>query len=60
MTKQEKKGKTPLIRPVIHFTDTNWINDPCAPGYDPNAGTYHLFYQCMGDSLFTIFRESYD
>jgi beta-fructofuranosidase len=23
-----------------------WLNDPCAPGYDPATGTYHLFYQC--------------
>lgn len=21
------------------------MNDPCAPGYDPQTGTYHLFYQ---------------
>lgn len=22
------------------------MNEPCAPGYDPETGTYHLFYQC--------------
>lgn len=21
------------------------MNDPCAPGYDPKMGLYHLFYQ---------------
>ena len=33
-------------RPGIHFTANSWINDPCAPGYDPHTGTYHLFFQC--------------
>ncbi|KAH8906873.1 Arabinanase/levansucrase/invertase, partial [Coniochaeta sp. PMI_546] len=33
-------------RPKIHFTANSWINDPCAPGYDPRTETYHLFYQC--------------
>ncbi|KAK4235646.1 glycoside hydrolase [Achaetomium macrosporum] len=31
---------------MIHFTANSWINDPCAPGYDPHTKTYHLFYQC--------------
>lgn len=22
-----------------------WMNDPCAPGYDPSTGLYHLFFQ---------------
>lgn len=22
-----------------------WMNDPCAPGYDPTTGLYHLFFQ---------------
>ncbi|KAI5867999.1 glycosyl hydrolase [Durotheca rogersii] len=22
-----------------------WMNDPCAPGFDPSTGEYHLFYQ---------------
>lgn len=35
------------VRPILHFTADSWINDPCAPGYDPNTGVYHLFYQCM-------------
>jgi len=34
-------------RPILHVTDTTWINDPCAPGYDPATGLYHIFYQCM-------------
>jgi beta-fructofuranosidase len=21
------------------------MNDPCAPGYDPSTGLYHMFYQ---------------
>jgi beta-fructofuranosidase len=21
------------------------LNDPCAPGYDPRTGLFHLFYQ---------------
>ncbi|KAL6399519.1 hypothetical protein AUP68_18067 [Ilyonectria robusta] len=33
-------------RPKIHFCTDGWINDPCAPGYDPRTKTYHLFYQC--------------
>ncbi|KAF9891674.1 hypothetical protein FE257_003686 [Aspergillus nanangensis] len=33
-------------RPSLHFTTGSWINDPCAPGYDPATGLYHLFYQC--------------
>ncbi|GKZ34385.1 hypothetical protein AbraIFM66950_004616 [Aspergillus brasiliensis] len=32
--------------PTIHITAPYWINDPCAPGYDPRTGLYHLFYQC--------------
>ncbi|OAL44926.1 Arabinanase/levansucrase/invertase [Pyrenochaeta sp. DS3sAY3a] len=34
------------VRPTIHITDSCWINDPCAPGFDPKSGDYHLFYQC--------------
>lgn len=34
------------VRPSFHVTDTCWINDPCAPGYDARTGLYHLFYQC--------------
>ncbi|OQE16494.1 hypothetical protein PENFLA_c027G03094 [Penicillium flavigenum] len=33
-------------RPSLHFTANCWINDPCAPGYDPATGLYHVFYQC--------------
>ncbi|EHA18723.1 hypothetical protein ASPNIDRAFT_176039 [Aspergillus niger ATCC 1015] len=32
--------------PTVHITAPHWINDPCAPGYDPRTGLYHLFYQC--------------
>ncbi|KAH6615858.1 glycosyl hydrolase [Chaetomium sp. MPI-SDFR-AT-0129] len=42
LTSTEQPGR----RPRIHFTANSWINDPCAPGYDPNTKTYHLFYQC--------------
>ncbi|KAJ5636521.1 uncharacterized protein N7484_009834 [Penicillium longicatenatum] len=33
-------------RRSLHFTAGFWINDPCAPGYDPSTGLYHVFYQC--------------
>ncbi|KAL4888089.1 glycosyl hydrolase [Aspergillus ambiguus] len=33
-------------RPSLHFTADCWINDPCAPGYHPATGLYHVFYQC--------------
>ncbi|KFX98117.1 hypothetical protein V490_02462 [Pseudogymnoascus sp. VKM F-3557] len=33
-------------RPTIHITAPCWINDPCSPGYDPNTGLYHVFFQC--------------
>lgn len=34
-------------RPRLHFTPSRgWMNDPCALGYDPIEGKYHLFYQC--------------
>ncbi|SPQ24260.1 781e8640-9ae1-44f8-8ebe-6b9e4d994737 [Thermothielavioides terrestris] len=39
-------GHSTSRRPRFHFTANSWINDPCAPGYDPNTKTYHLFYQC--------------
>jgi len=39
-------------RPSLHITDHSWINDPCAPGYDPKTGLYHLFYQCK--VIFTL------
>ncbi|KAJ0406455.1 hypothetical protein ATCC90586_001934 [Pythium insidiosum] len=33
-------------RPVFHFlARQNWMNDPCAPYFDPDTGLYHLFYQ---------------
>lgn len=37
---------------------SGWINDPCAPGYDPSTGTYHLFYQCL--SISQSFRDATD
>uniref|UniRef100_K3WW94 Glycosyl hydrolase family 32 N-terminal domain-containing protein n=1 Tax=Globisporangium ultimum (strain ATCC 200006 / CBS 805.95 / DAOM BR144) TaxID=431595 RepID=K3WW94_GLOUD len=33
-------------RPVYHFlARKNWMNDPCAPYYDEETQTYHMFYQ---------------
>ncbi|OIW29513.1 Arabinanase/levansucrase/invertase [Coniochaeta ligniaria NRRL 30616] len=42
-TEQRWKYSKP---PTFHFSAGCWINDPCAPGYDPRTKTYHLFYQC--------------
>ncbi|KAJ5822632.1 hypothetical protein N7447_004972 [Penicillium robsamsonii] len=33
-------------KPSLHFTADCWINDPCAPSYDPATASYHVFYQC--------------
>lgn len=38
--------RMPVVLPNLHITAPYWINDPCAPGYDPQTGLYHLFYQC--------------
>jgi beta-fructofuranosidase len=33
-------------RPMYHMLAANgWMNDPCAPGYDPATGLYHLSFQ---------------
>ncbi|KAJ4185847.1 hypothetical protein NW755_008299 [Fusarium falciforme] len=33
-------------RPEYHLkAPQGWINDPCAPAFDPTTGTYHIFYQ---------------
>lgn len=33
-------------RPLYHVqAPSGWMNDPCAPGYDPSTGLYHLFFQ---------------
>ena len=33
-------------RPMYHMIASNaWMNDPCAPGFDPATGLYHLFFQ---------------
>ncbi|RPB07548.1 Arabinanase/levansucrase/invertase [Morchella conica CCBAS932] len=33
-------------RPTSHFMGPHsWLNDPCAPSYDPATGLYHLMYQ---------------
>lgn len=33
-------------RPLYHLQASHgWLNDPCAPGYDPATGLYHLFFQ---------------
>ncbi|GAM42282.1 hypothetical protein TCE0_044f16110 [Talaromyces pinophilus] len=39
-------GSRTIVRPTIHITAPCWINDPCAPGYDPKSKLYHVFYQC--------------
>lgn len=34
-------------RPKYHvMPHKNWMNDPCAPGYNPKTKTYHLGFQC--------------
>lgn len=33
-------------RPMYHLIAPNaWMNDPCAPGFDPATKLYHLFFQ---------------
>lgn len=33
-------------RPLYHIqAPSGWMNDPCAPGYDPSTGLYHIFFQ---------------
>ncbi|KAH8705317.1 glycosyl hydrolase [Talaromyces proteolyticus] len=33
-------------RPSFHLlAPSNWLNDPCGPGYDPSTGQYHLAFQ---------------
>src|SRR5271163_3457805 len=33
-------------RPMYHLVaPAAWMNDPCAPGYDPSTGLYHLSFQ---------------
>src|ERR1700733_5911286 len=33
-------------RPMYHMIASNaWMNDPCAPGFDPATGLYHLSFQ---------------
>ncbi|CAG8941723.1 unnamed protein product [Penicillium salamii] len=33
-------------RPSYHLMPrSGWMNDPCAPGYDPATGTYHVSFQ---------------
>ncbi|KAJ5935744.1 hypothetical protein N7466_005291 [Penicillium verhagenii] len=47
----EKMGNNSLFtmarwRPSSHFlAPAGWMNDPCAPMYDPTRGLYHLHYQ---------------
>lgn len=39
-----------LWRPSYHFiAPSGWMNDPCAPGYDPATGLYHLSFQANSD-----------
>ncbi|TVY65319.1 Beta-fructofuranosidase, cell wall isozyme [Fusarium oxysporum f. sp. cubense] len=46
----QQTWKSRFERPRIHFTANSWINDPCAPGYDPWTNTYHVFYECNPSS----------
>jgi beta-fructofuranosidase len=33
-------------RPYSHVNaPAGWLNDPCAPMYDPQRDEYHIFYQ---------------
>lgn len=33
-------------RPYSHVNaPAGWLNDPCAPMYDPTRDEYHIFYQ---------------
>ena len=33
-------------RPTYHLQASHgWMNDPCAPGFDPATGLYHMFFQ---------------
>ena len=45
----ESAGNNTLFtrwRPHSHFmAPAGWMNDPCAPIYDPKRDVYHLFYQ---------------
>ncbi|KAI4758385.1 Arabinanase/levansucrase/invertase [Aureobasidium sp. EXF-3400] len=37
-------------RPRIHLiAPRGWLNDPCAPGYDPVSGKYHVGFQWNPD-----------
>jgi sucrose-6-phosphate hydrolase SacC (GH32 family) len=37
-----------LSRPLYHFLpESNWMNDPNGPFYDPSTGFHHLFYQYL-------------
>ncbi|RSL90670.1 hypothetical protein CEP52_014512 [Fusarium oligoseptatum] len=46
MAKNPQQSARPVEQPKFHYFTDSWINDPCAPGYDPWTKTYHLFYQC--------------
>ncbi|KAL9624878.1 MAG: hypothetical protein Q9160_000925 [Pyrenula sp. 1 TL-2023] len=33
-------------RPIYHLLAPNaWMNDPCAPCFDPRSGLYHIYFQ---------------
>ncbi|WVF71067.1 hypothetical protein IAT40_005864 [Kwoniella sp. CBS 6097] len=48
----EQRSTNPSAgRPAYHsIAPKGWMNDPCAPGYDPRAGKFHLFYQWTPNS----------
>ena len=40
-----------FARPSYHFiAPRGWMNDPCAPAYDPETKLFHLFYQWAPES----------
>ncbi|THW87745.1 Arabinanase/levansucrase/invertase [Aureobasidium pullulans] len=48
-TKTDPSASTPTFqrwRPAYHLqAPSGWMNDPCAPHYDPDTGLYHISYQ---------------
>ena len=44
--KRSEKGAFFRWRPSYHLMAPHgWMNDPCAPGYDPSTGLYHVAFQ---------------
>ena len=50
-TSKLRQGAYSKWRPSYHLVpQSGWLNDPCAPGYDPNTGLYHISFQWNPDS----------